>query len=59
MLKREENELVTRVGPGTQMGDVMRHYWMPALLLLAGSPLPNDQTLTVEQGEILPHPESV
>jgi nitrite reductase/ring-hydroxylating ferredoxin subunit len=32
MLKREENELVTRVGPGTQMGTVMRHYWMPAML---------------------------
>jgi nitrite reductase/ring-hydroxylating ferredoxin subunit len=32
MLKREENELVTRVGPGTSMGNVMRHYWMPAML---------------------------
>src|SRR5947209_835283 len=32
MLKREENELITRVSPGTPMGDVMRRYWMPALL---------------------------
>src|SRR5206468_1190448 len=32
MLKREENELVTRVSPGTPMGDTMRRYWMPALL---------------------------
>src|ERR1700687_5358074 len=32
MLKREENELITRVGPGTPMGDTMRRYWMPALL---------------------------
>jgi phthalate 4,5-dioxygenase oxygenase subunit len=32
MLTREENELVTRVGPGTPMGEVMRRYWMPALL---------------------------
>src|ERR671939_524950 len=32
MLKREENELVTRVGPGTPMGNTMRRYWMPALL---------------------------
>src|SRR5579859_5705188 len=31
MLKREENELITRVSPGTPMGDVMRRYWMPAL----------------------------
>jgi len=29
MLKREENELITRIGPGTPMGDVMRRYWMP------------------------------
>jgi phthalate 4,5-dioxygenase len=32
MLKREENELVTRVGPGTPMGDTMRRYWMPAVM---------------------------
>ena len=32
MLKREDNELITRVGPGTPMGEVMRRYWMPAAL---------------------------
>ena len=32
MLKQEENELITRVGPGTGMGNTMRRYWMPALL---------------------------
>ncbi|HLG74172.1 MAG TPA: Rieske 2Fe-2S domain-containing protein [Chloroflexota bacterium] len=32
MLSREENELLTRVGPGTPMGELMRRYWMPALL---------------------------
>jgi nitrite reductase/ring-hydroxylating ferredoxin subunit len=32
MLSREENELVTRTGPGTPMGDVLRRYWMPILL---------------------------
>jgi nitrite reductase/ring-hydroxylating ferredoxin subunit len=32
MLTREENELVSRVGPGTPMGDLMRRYWLPALL---------------------------
>jgi phenylpropionate dioxygenase-like ring-hydroxylating dioxygenase large terminal subunit len=31
MLKLEENELLTRVGPGTPMGNVMRRFWMPAL----------------------------
>ena len=32
MLSHEENELVTRTGAGTPMGDVMRRYWMPAAL---------------------------
>src|SRR5438128_5286203 len=32
MLRREDNELVTRVGPGTPMGLRLRRYWMPALL---------------------------
>jgi phthalate 4,5-dioxygenase len=32
MLRREENELITRVGPGTLMGSTLRRYWMPALL---------------------------
>jgi phenylpropionate dioxygenase-like ring-hydroxylating dioxygenase large terminal subunit len=32
MLSREDNELVTRVGPGTPMGSLMREYWVPAML---------------------------
>jgi phthalate 4,5-dioxygenase oxygenase subunit len=32
MLSKEENELVTRVGPGTPTGRLMRRYWLPALL---------------------------
>src|SRR5580692_3948254 len=32
MLSVEDNEALTRVGPGTLMGDLMRQYWMPALL---------------------------
>jgi len=32
MLTREENMLLTRTGPGTAMGAVVRHYWIPALL---------------------------
>lgn len=43
MLSREENELVTRTGPGTPMGEVLRRYWMPvcnsAELLPDGEPL--------------------
>jgi phthalate 4,5-dioxygenase oxygenase subunit len=34
MLSAEENELLTRVGPGTPMGELMRQYWLPALLSL-------------------------
>src|SRR3954452_14443905 len=32
MLSKRDNELVTRVGPGTPMGDLFRRYWIPALL---------------------------
>ena len=32
MLAQEENELLTRVGPGTLMGSLLRRYWTPALL---------------------------
>lgn len=32
MLRKEVNELLTQTGPGTQMGDLFRRYWMPALL---------------------------
>jgi phthalate 4,5-dioxygenase oxygenase subunit len=32
MLKREDNERLVRVGPGTPMGDLFRRFWIPALL---------------------------
>jgi phthalate 4,5-dioxygenase len=32
VLTREENELLTRTGPGTPMGQLLREYWLPALL---------------------------
>jgi phenylpropionate dioxygenase-like ring-hydroxylating dioxygenase large terminal subunit len=32
MLGREDNELLTRIGPGTPMGNLMRQYWQPVLL---------------------------
>lgn len=32
MLSREENELLTMTGAGTPMGDLIRSYWIPALL---------------------------
>jgi phenylpropionate dioxygenase-like ring-hydroxylating dioxygenase large terminal subunit len=32
MLSAQDNELVTRVGPGTPMGALFREYWLPILL---------------------------
>jgi len=32
MLTKHENDLITRVGPGTPMGQLLRRYWLPALL---------------------------
>ena len=29
MLDRETNELLTQVGAGTPMGELMRRYWQP------------------------------
>jgi phthalate 4,5-dioxygenase len=32
MLSTEENEMLTRTGPGTPMGELLRRFWLPALL---------------------------
>jgi phthalate 4,5-dioxygenase len=44
MLTREENDTLTRTGPGTPGGDLLRRYWQPAALAeelpLGGAPLP-------------------
>jgi phenylpropionate dioxygenase-like ring-hydroxylating dioxygenase large terminal subunit len=39
MLSSEQNDLITRVGPGTPAGLLMRRYWQPAVLVdeLAGN----------------------
>src|SRR3954449_2631464 len=31
MLRQEQNELLTRTGPGTPMGALFRSYWLPAM----------------------------
>lgn len=33
MLSKEDNALLTQVGPGTPMGTVFRRFWLPALLV--------------------------
>src|SRR3989442_7637817 len=44
MLSTEENELLTRTGPGTPGGDLFRRYWQPAGLSeelpVGGAPVP-------------------
>src|SRR5439155_4156031 len=32
MLSKQENELITRTNAGTPMGELLRRYWVPALL---------------------------
>jgi phenylpropionate dioxygenase-like ring-hydroxylating dioxygenase large terminal subunit len=46
MLTREENESLCRVGPGTLMGNLMREYWVPALLS-SEVPAPDSDPLRV------------
>jgi len=45
VLSKEDNELLTRTGPGTPMGALLRRYWVPALLATElpesdGAPVP-------------------
>ena len=44
MLSNNENALLTQVGPGTPMGNLLRQYWLPALtseeLPAPGLPMP-------------------
>ncbi len=46
MLSQEENEILTRVGPGTLMGNLLRRYWTPALLS-SEIPQPDDPPVRV------------
>ena len=32
MLSPEDNDLLSRVGPGTPMGELFRRFWIPALI---------------------------
>ena len=32
-MKADQNELITRIGPGTPCGALMRHYWQPVALV--------------------------
>ncbi|MGG7381838.1 hypothetical protein ACQ7B2_24845, partial [Escherichia coli] len=32
MLSKQDNELLTQVGPGTPIGELFRRFWLPALL---------------------------
>ena len=33
MLRKDQNEFVSRVGPGTAMGDLIRRFWIPAVTI--------------------------
>ena len=42
MISQEMNDALTRVGPGSEAGSVLRHYWQPAALsdeLMTGRPV--------------------
>jgi len=44
MLTKEQNEELTQVGPGTPMGDVLRHYWYPVAFTREFDELPVRRT---------------
>ena len=47
MVTKAENEMLTRVGPGTPMGEMLREFWTPAIrteaLEAGGGDLVQDQ----------------
>jgi len=43
MISQQLNDMITRIGPGTEAGAVLRHYWQPAALIdevANGAPVP-------------------
>ena len=58
MLSKEENEMLTRVGPGTPCGELMRRYWHPvaATVQLADNPVRKVRILGGGPGA-LPRPQ--
>ena len=46
MLSNQDNEILTRVGPGTLMGNLLRRYWIPALLSME-VPVPDSPPVRV------------
>jgi phthalate 4,5-dioxygenase len=46
MLSAQDNELLTRVGQGTPMGELLRRYWTPALLV-SEAPTPDGDPVRV------------
>ena len=53
-MRKEENERICRIGPGTPMGEVFRRYWVP-ICLTSQLPTPDSaplaQTLSLFQGD--------
>jgi hypothetical protein len=54
VLKAEDNEILTRVGPGTLMGELLRRYWTPACLSAQ-----RDRPAPLHGGERLPASQEV
>ena len=47
MLSKIDNETVCRVGPGTPMGELLRQYWLPALLSALSCRAPDSDPVRV------------
>lgn len=53
MLSIEDNELLTRTGPGTPMGDLFRRFWLPVALSKEVGPTQKGPTKVTVLGEKL------
>src|SRR5581483_5703928 len=53
MLSKEENERLTRVGPGTPCGELLRRYWQPIAIASELTPERPKQRVTVLGEELV------
>jgi hypothetical protein len=50
-MRAEQNELLTRVGPGSACGAVLRRYWQPVALVDDFARIKHAERLRLEQAE--------
>ena len=56
-MQAAQNELITRVGPGTPCGSLLRQYWQPVALVDGSYPLSRALYIYVNAGNLKTNPD--